>query len=195
MIDPVSILKGADFKMSLKEHKTAIFCAGFFIIMFVWLVVAASSLSAFSLIRSALLILLSYIAMVFDINTKRIPNMLVLIMIAGWLMLMLPMIFIDTENGIKLLADSLYGLMIGGGLFLLVYLLSRKGLGGGDVKFMAAAGLYLGFAGTVPVILYGTVLAAVVGLVLILLKKINRKDAMPLAPFLFIGIMITIFTN
>ena len=184
-----------DFKMGLKEHKIAIFCTGFFIIMFVWLVVAASALSAFSLIRSAILILLSYIAMVFDINTKRIPNMLVLIMIAGWLMLMLPMLFIDTENGIRLLADSLYGLMIGGGLFLLVYLLSRKSLGGGDVKFMAAAGLYLGFAGTVPVILYGTVLAAVVGLVLILLKKIDRKDAMPLAPFLFIGIMITVFTK
>ena len=181
--------------MSLKEHKVAIFCAGFFIIMFVWLVVAASTLSAFSLIRSALLILLSYIAMIFDINTKRIPNMLVIIMITGWLMLMLPMLFIDTENGIKLLLDSLYGLMMGGGLFMLVYLLSRKGLGGGDVKFMAAAGLYLGFAETIPAILYGTILAAVVGLALILLKKINRKDAMPLAPFLFIGIMITAFTK
>jgi len=181
--------------MSLKEHKIAIFCAGFFIIIFVWLVVVASTLTAFSLIRTALLILLSYIAMVFDINTKRIPNMLVIIMIAVWLMLIVPVLFLDIENGIRLLADSLYGLMIGGGLFLLVYLLSRKGLGGGDVKFMAAAGLYLGFAETVPVILYGTVLAAVVGLVLILLKKINRKDAMPLAPFLFIGIMITVFTK
>ena len=191
----LSISKGMDYIMSLKEHKIAIFCAGFFIIMFVWLVVVASTLSAFSLIRTALLIFLSYIAMVFDINTKRIPNMLVIVMIAVWLMLIVPMLFLDIENGIRLLADSLYGLMIGGGLFLLVYLLSRKGLGGGDVKFMAAAGLYLGFAETVPVILYGTVLAAVVGLVLILLKKINRKDAMPLAPFLFIGIMITVFTK
>jgi len=191
----LSIAEGMDLKMSLKEHKIAIFCAGFFIIMFVWLVVVASTLSAFSLIRTALLIFLSYIAMVFDINTKRIPNMLVIVMIAVWLMLIVPMLFLDIENGIRLLADSLYGLMIGGGLFLLVYLLSRKGMGGGDVKFMAAAGLYLGFAETVPVILYGTVLAAVVGLVLILLKKINRKDAMPLAPFLFIGIMITVFTK
>jgi prepilin signal peptidase PulO-like enzyme (type II secretory pathway) len=68
-------------------------------------------------------------------------------------------------------------------------------LGGGDVKFMSVAGLYLGFSGTIPVILFGTVIAALTGLVLILLKKINRKDSIPLAPFLFIGIIITVFLS
>jgi prepilin signal peptidase PulO-like enzyme (type II secretory pathway) len=133
--------------------------------------------------------------MVIDIKTKHIPNILVLAMIAGWLLVIMPMVFIDTENGISLLVDSIYGLLMGGGLFLLVYLLSRKGLGGGDVKFMSAAGLYLGFSGTIPVILFGTILAALTGLVLIMLKKINRKDSIPLAPFLFIGIIITVFMN
>ena len=172
-----------------------IYCACFLIIKLVWLLVIAAGLSAFSLLSSALLIILSYAAMVFDIDKKRIPNALILTMIAGWLLLIVPMIFFDTESGIIQLKDSLYGLLTGGGLFLLVYLLSRKGLGGGDVKFMAAAGLYLGFAGTIPAILYGTVLAAIVGLILILLKKIDRKDTMPLAPFLFVGIMITVFTK
>ena len=180
--------------MSWKERKTVAFCAGFLIIMFVWLVVRAGELSAFSLLRSALLIVLSYIAMVFDINTKRIPNELVLLMIVGWLMFTVPMMFFETESGVGLLFDSLYGLLIGGGLFLLVYLINRKGLGGGDVKFMAAAGLYLGLAETMPAILYGTVLAAITGIILILLKKIGRKDAIPLMPFLFAGIMITAFT-
>jgi prepilin signal peptidase PulO-like enzyme (type II secretory pathway) len=133
--------------------------------------------------------------MVIDINTKQIPNALILAMIAGWLLLILPMVFFDTENGIRILVDSVYGLLIGGGLFLAVYLLSRKGLGGGDVKFMSVAGLYLGFSGTIPVILFGTIIAALTGLVLILLKKINRKDSIPLAPFLFIGIIITVFLN
>jgi len=181
--------------MIVKEHKAAIYCAGFMIIMFVWLVAFAVELSAFSLFRSALLILLGYIAMVFDINTKRIPNTLVLIMVSGWLLLIAPMIYFDIESGLSLLADSVFGLLTGGGLFLLIYVVSRKGLGGGDVKFMAAAGLYLGFAKTVPAIFYGTVLAAITGLILILLKKIGRKDKMPLVPFLFAGIMITFFLS
>ena len=186
-------MKGA-IKMKIKQRSNALFCAGFIVVFFVWLIVYTSELSAISLLKTALLIALSYIAMVLDIKTKRIPNILVLIMITGWLILILPMLFYDTNNGLKLLVDSLYGLLLGGGLFLLVYLLSRKGLGGGDVKFMAAAGLYLGFAGTIPAILYGTVLAALTGLILILFKKIGRKDTMPLAPFLFAGIMITLFT-
>ena len=177
-----------------KEKRIALFCAGFFIIMFVWLVICAGELSVFSLLKSAILIILSYIAMVFDINTKRIPNTLVLVMIAGWLFLMVPMIYTDTGNGFSIMMDSLYGLLIGGGLFLLVYLLSSKGLGGGDVKFMAAAGLYLGLADILPAILYGTVLAALTGFILVLFKKIDRKDKIPLAPFLFTGIMITVFS-
>ena len=181
--------------MKLKEHKTAICCAGLLIILSVWVIMFAGALSAFSLFRTSLLIILSYIAMVIDIKTKHIPNILILVMIAGWLLLIIPMLFFDTENGIMVLVDSIYGLLLGGGLFLLVYLLSRKGLGGGDVKFMSAAGLYLGFSGTIPVILFGTVIAALTGLVLILLKKINRKDSIPLAPFLFIGILITVFLS
>jgi len=181
--------------MDKKDIKFTIYGAGLVVLMSIWLIICAAELSAFTLVKTTMLIILSYIAMVFDIDSKRIPNDLVIIMIAGWLLLILPMIFFDTENGVILLADSLYGLLTGGGLFLLVYLLSRKGLGGGDVKFMAAAGLYLGFAETIPVILYGTVLAAIAGLILVLLKKIGRKDAMPLAPFLFIGIMITFFTK
>jgi len=177
-----------------KEKKIALYCAGLFIIMTVWLVMYATELTVFLLIKTALLLVLSYIAMILDIQTKRIPNGLVLTMIFGWLLLTVPMLLLDTDAGIKLLTDSLYGLLAGGGLFLLVYLLSRKGLGGGDVKFMAAAGLYLGFASTIPAILYGTILAALTGLVLILIKKISRKDTMPLAPFLFIGILITVFT-
>jgi len=179
--------------MKLKEHKTIIYYAGLLIILPVWVIMFADKVSVLSLLQIALLIVLSYIAMVIDINTKRIPNGLILIMLAGWLLTTIPMVFFDTENGIRMLIDSIYGLLLGGGLFLLVYLLSRKGLGGGDVKFMSAAGLYLGLSGTIPAILLGTTIAALTGLILILLKRITRKDTIPLAPFLFIGIIITVF--
>jgi len=178
-----------------KERKIIVFGTGFIVIFFVWLIAFAGELSAFSLLRFALIIILSYIAMLFDINTKKIPNALVLTMLFGWLLLIVPMMFLDTENGISLFTESISGLLIGGGLFLSVYIISRRALGGGDVKFMAAAGLYLGFAETVPAILYGTVLAAMTGLILVALKKIRSKDKMPLVPFLFAGIIITIFTH
>jgi prepilin signal peptidase PulO-like enzyme (type II secretory pathway) len=175
--------------------KTLLICAGIIFIISVWLIIYAGKLDAFLMLQLASIIVFGYIAMVFDLETKLIPNGLIMTMLSVWVFTMTLQLFVDTEAAVRLLRDSVLGFAIGGGLFLLVYIISRKGLGGGDVKFMAAAGLYLGFWGTIPVILYGTVIAAITGGVLIFLKKINRKDAIPLAPFLFIGIVITVFTQ
>jgi Flp pilus assembly protein protease CpaA len=140
-----------------------------------------------------LIIVFGYIAAVQDITAKKIPNSLVLAMLGAWVLTMAPKILLDTDMAVMLLKDAALGFVIGGGLFLLVYLISRKGLGGGDVKYMAATGLYIGFSGVVSAMLYGTILVALTGLTLLLLKKIGRKDSIPLAPFLYIGILITLF--
>jgi leader peptidase (prepilin peptidase)/N-methyltransferase len=89
-----------------------------------------------------------YVAATLDIRSKRIPNELVLAMAAAWVITITPKLLLDTAAGILLMKDSLFGFLVGGGLFLIVYMISRKGLGGGDVKFMAVTGLYLGFSGT-----------------------------------------------
>lgn len=132
------------------------------------------------------------IAAAFDLKTRRIPNGLILAMLGTWTALLIYTLASNTDAALALLADSALGFAAGGGIFLAVYLISRKGLGGGDVKFMSMAGLYLGLAGTIPAILYGTILAALAGLILILIKKITRKGKMPLAPFLLAGIMATV---
>ena len=150
-------------------------------------------IDSFTLLRFQLLIIIGYIVAVSDIKEKRIPNSLVLAMLLGWAMIMVPQLFLQTDSAIALLADSALGFAIGGGMFFLVYILSRKGLGGGDVKFMAATGLFLGVFGILPAMLCGTVLASLFGFVLIILKKIGRKDTIPLAPFLYVGILTTIY--
>jgi len=157
------------------------------------LILHMGKMEVFDLLRYELIIVLGYTAAILDLKTKRIPNSLILAMFAVWVIIMTPKLFLDTDPAIALLKESVLGFAIGGGLFLLVYLISRKGLGGGDVKFMAGAGLYLGFGGTISAMFCGTVFAALAGLTLILLKKIGRKDKIPLAPFLYIGILLTVY--
>ena len=143
--------------------------------------------------QRGLLIIFGYIASVSDVKTKRIPNGLVLAMLAGWALTFVMLLFYDTGQALAALTDALLGCAICGAILLLVYYISKKGLGGGDVKFMAAAGLYLGYQGVFPALLYGSILAGLTGLALILLKKIGRKDSIPMAPFLYAGILITVF--
>jgi len=179
--------------LATNRAKAALPYAGLPAILAAALILRAGNTEAFILLRLGLIVIFGYIASILDWKAKRIPNGLVLAMLAAWVLVMTPKLFLDTETAVTLLVDSALGLAAGGGMFLLVYLISRKGLGGGDVKFMAAAGLYLGYGGAIPAMLYGTILAALVGLTLIALKKIGRKDMIPLAPFLYAGILAVIF--
>ena len=147
------------------------------------------------LLWQELIITFGYIAAYADIKSKIIPNNLILVMFGAWLITTILTLFINPGDAFLLLKDALLGCAIGGLIFLFVYITSGKGLGGGDVKFMAAAGLYLGFGGTISALLCGTVLAAVTGLLLLLQKKITRRDSIPLAPFLYAGILITVFIS
>ena len=158
-----------------------------------FLLLSAGVLDPFIVLRFELLIVFGYIAAAIDLRTRRIPNSLVLLMLASWILVMIPRLFYDTDMAVALFVDSAVGFAIGGVIFLLVYFISRKGLGGGDVKFMAVVGLYLGSAGILPAMLCGTVLAALTALMLILLKRISKKDAIPLSPFLYAGILVTVF--
>ena len=78
---------------------------------------------------------------------------------------------------------------------LAVYFVSRRGLGGGDVKLMSAAGLYLGYDGVLTALLYGSVLSAAAALALIAGKKMTAKDTIPMVPFLYVGILLTEFSR
>jgi Flp pilus assembly protein protease CpaA len=146
-----------------------------------------------TLLHGALLAL-GYLAAIGDLREKRIPNRLVATMLGVWILILVPQLFLRTEHGLWLLVNGLVGFLLAGVLFLVVYLVSRGGLGGGDVKFMAVSGLYLG-VDVLPTMLYGSVLSAAAGLCLLLAKKLGRRDTIPLAPFLYAGMLAVIFTH
>jgi len=175
-----------------KKAKGILIFTGLPIIITAMLLLCAGDTGAFELVYGVMIIIFGYVASVHDLRANKIPNSLIIGMLVSWVIVITPKLFVDTSPAIKLLIDSALGFVVGGGIFMLVYLISHKGLGGGDVKFMAAAGLYLGFKGIIPAMLYGTILAAIVGIMLIALKRINRKDKIPLAPFLYTGILIAV---
>lgn len=146
------------------------------------------------LLREVLLVL-GYAAAVKDFREQTVPNRLVLAMLGAWCMILVPQMFIHPETGLSLLLSGAVGALFAGVVFLTVYFVSRRGLGGGDVKLMTVFGLYLGLDGVVPAMLYGTLLAAAAGGILVLLKKVGSKDAIPLVPFLYIGVVLTVLTR
>ena len=129
-------------------------------------------------IISSILIAISVI----DIKTKKIPNFLILIFMLVWVVIA-SLKLIDTST-------SVYGFAVGGLLLYITALATNDDIGGGDVKLVAVSGLYLGFPGIMYATLYGFGVVALISLVLIKLKKLNKKDYIPLGPFISLGIII-----
>lgn len=94
------------------------------------------------------------------------------------------------------LPPSLAGMMLGGGVFLGVvalgnWLFHREAMGGGDVRFAAAAGALFGPTYTfLTFFLLSIFLGAGVGLLLIALRLRSRWDYIPFGPFMVLSALI-----
>ncbi|MEW6172704.1 MAG: prepilin peptidase [Bacillota bacterium] len=118
-----------------------------------------------------------------DVEHRIIPNRLVLGLLAG------AAVLVPLAGDVRIEYAALGGLA-GGGVLLLLAAVTRGGMGGGDVKFAAAAGLYLGWPLVMLGLFLGAVLGTIVGVALILAKKKTRKDFIPFGPYLAFGLLI-----
>ena len=97
--------------------------------------------------------------------------------------------------GIK---DSSLGLIAGGSIFFIISeiyyrIRGRIGMGGGDIKFIAAAGALLGVQQVVLIIFISSFIGSLIGLVGLAGKKVNALSQIPFGPFLSGGTLIVYF--
>ena len=90
-------------------------------------------------------------------------------------------------------ANSFMGFLLGCGLFYLLAVLSNGGMGGGDIKYIAAAGAFVGWQKVLLIIFIGAVLGTFVGLFQIGFQKKTRKNIIPFGPLLSVATLITLF--
>ena len=89
-----------------------------------------------------------------------------------------------------LLEDHLLAALAGGIIFFLLAVLTRGGIGGGDIKLIAALGLWLGTTALEFVALGGIVLGGIFALLAMLIKKKGRRDFIPYSPaFILLAIL------
>jgi leader peptidase (prepilin peptidase)/N-methyltransferase len=90
---------------------------------------------------------------------------------------------------------SLIGLLTGGGFFYAIAVLSRGGMGGGDIKMMAMVGALMGWKSVLMTTFLGSLTGAVFGISLMIFKGKGRKTKIPFGPFLALGALITLFSG
>ncbi|MFZ5651432.1 MAG: prepilin peptidase [Bacillota bacterium] len=132
------------------------------------------------LFLTALMIAVAFI----DLDHYIIPNRLVLAgLIAGSLFIPL--------TGEPPLLDALSGVLAASGFLLFLYLVSRGGMGMGDIKLAAVIGIFLGWPMSLFAVFSACFLAGILGIALIATGVKKRKDPIPFGPFLAAGTFIT----
>lgn len=86
--------------------------------------------------------------------------------------------------------DYVIGFFVVSGLFLIIYWITKgRGIGGGDIKLMAAAGLLLGWLNILLSLMIGSIAGSVIHLALM---KVQGKDrVLAFGPYLAFGIFIS----
>lgn len=80
-------------------------------------------------------------------------------------------------------SDHVLASLGGGLLFFLLAVVGKGAIGGGDIKLIAALGLWLGIKPLVSVIIYGSMAGGIAALFLLLTKKIGRKQYLAYGPY------------
>ena len=146
------------------------------------------------LIKYMLLTPMLFSVAVIDFKENIIPNRLLLTMAEIGLLLT----FIYGISDINLAMDMLLGMLVGTVIFGILTLLGRlvsgkDAMGMGDVKLMAALGLFFGSSNILAISIISFLLGAIISIILILSKKRKIDDYIPFGPFIVIAAYISIF--
>ena len=93
------------------------------------------------------------------------------------------------------LADRLLAAAAGGAAFLLLAVLTKGGIGGGDVKLVAALGLWLGSDRLLMVVTVGLVAGGAAALLLLLTKKKERRSFFAYGPYFALAALWLLLTG
>ena len=127
-----------------------------------------------------------------------LTSALIVIAVIDWRTYEIPFglnVFIAVLGLINLITDrsNWLGYVIGAvcvsGFLLILYLVTRgRGIGGGDIKLMAAAGLFLGWKNCILAFVIGCVLGSIIH---IIRMKVSKEDhVLAFGPYLAAGIFI-----
>lgn len=144
------------------------------------------------ILTMALLCGMALLAVV-DRKKNLIPNRMLAVLALFWTAVAGVYLIFNMEKGFALFCRSLAGAFVGGVIFLLCYLISKGQLGAGDVKLAFVMGLYLTGERIIGGIFYGTLMCCAYSVAQLLRKRLTLKDGVPLAPFLYMGVLITLF--
>ena len=147
-----------------------------------------------NLIKYVLLTPMLLSTFVIDYKKQIIPNRLNLAMFE----IGATITFIYGFSNVAIAIDMLLGMITGVTIFAIIALIGalfygKDAMGLGDIKFIGALGLYVGFTNIITISMMAFLIGAIFGVILIILKRKKSDEYMSFGPFIVIATFISIF--
>ncbi|SFE97549.1 leader peptidase (prepilin peptidase) / N-methyltransferase [Paenibacillus catalpae] len=152
-------------------------------LLFAWIYLTFGN--SWDTVIGLLLVSMSVILTVSDLKYMLLPNRILLAFAPVFLVLRC--LFPD-DSSVWL---HVWGAIAGGGVLLAVVILTRGGMGLGDVKLIFLLGWILGLPNLIPAFILACFFGSLVGGLLILFKIVKRKQPIPFGPFLLLGALLS----
>jgi leader peptidase (prepilin peptidase)/N-methyltransferase len=123
-----------------------------------------------------------------DLEQRRLPHILLDPLIVGCV------VFVPFNPGVAPL-DAVIGSAAALALLGLLGMVIRGGVALGDLYLVGALGLLLGWQGIFFAIFIGAILASVVSLGLLALRRVGMRSYIPFGPFLVAGAVLTLLRD
>lgn len=140
----------------------------------------------FELIIALLLISLLMIVLVTDMIYLVIPDQILLFFL-------FLMSVISIFNPLFLWKDGLIGAIVGFCLIALIIVLSKGGMGGGDMKLFGVLGFVLGWEKALLTLFLASCSGAVIGGILLGVKRMKRNQPISFGPFIVLATLMSYF--
>lgn len=126
-----------------------------------------------------------------DINTQLLPDDITLPLL--WMG-----ILVNMNNGFTDIQSAIIGAVAGYLSLWIIYwgfklITGKEGMGYGDFKLLSAIGAWLGWTMLPLVILFSSLIGAIVGIGLIIAAKLKKNIPIPFGPYLVGGALIALF--
>ncbi|WP_391202189.1 prepilin peptidase [Psychrobacillus sp. L4] len=138
------------------------------------------------LIVAILFISLLVIITVSDIAFMLIPDKILLFFLV-------PLIAARFLSPLAPWWDSIIGAVIGFGVLFLIAVLSKGGMGGGDIKLFFVIGIVLGVTQTLVTLFLASFIGAIIGVISLKIAKKGRKTPIPFGPSIAVAAVFSYF--
>lgn len=122
-----------------------------------------------------------------DYKRCRIPNTLIVTGLVSRAVIYIAELFIAGEYFKSIIINDLLGFAIGFVMLFVIAVITKGGIGFGDVKLFGVIGLMAGSGGVFAILFLSLLFSSIVSVILILLRKKTLKSSVPMAPFIYAG--------